>query len=288
MIGYGAKKTGVLSQKDAPFITSLVINFTMPAFVILAIHGKPLNVDMMKAPFLLFAGEVGIMVLAYLISRAFKFDRPTTGALILVSAFGNTGFLGYPVVSVVFAHNDHALPAAVLMDSFGMMLMLCTIGIITAEVFTGSAFDWRSMFTFMKTPLFPATILALILRTVHLPDLLVSTLQYLSAATVPLVMIAVGLNLSTGSVKQFPSALVTAVILKLALLPMFLLAGMHLAGIHGTVHQVGIVQAAMPTAVFAGVIASRYNANPLLAAAAIALSTLISVVSIPAVLLLVR
>lgn len=286
LVGYGAKKIGVLSHKDAPFITSFVINFTMPAFVILAIHGKPLNVDMMKAPFLFFSAEMVLMGLAYLTARALKLDRRTTGGLMLASAFGNTGFLGYPVVSAAFAGNDHAMPSAVLMDAFGMMFILSTIGVVVAESFTGSAFEWQSLLGFLKTPLFPATVLALILRTVHIPDMIVTTLGYLSAATVPLVMIAVGLSLSTGSMKQFPVALGASVILKLALMPALVILVMHLAGIHGTIYRVGAVLGSMPTAVISGVIASRYGANGAFVAAAIALSTLIGVVSVPVVLMI--
>lgn len=288
LIGYSAKKIGVLSHKDAPLITSLVINFTMPAFVILAIHGKPLNMDMAKAPFLFFAAEMVVMALAYLIARALRLDRRTTGGLMLVSAFGNTGFLGYPVVNAAFAGNVHAMPSAVLMDAFGMMVVLCTVGIIVVENCTGSAFEWQSMLGFLKTPLLFGTLLALVLRTVHIPDLVMSSLQYLSAATVPLVMIAIGLNLSTYSVRQFPGALAAAVTLKLALLPALVILVMHLAGVKGTVYQVGATLGAMPAAVVSGVIASRYGANGAFVAAAIALGTLISVVTIPIVLMIVH
>ncbi len=102
MTGYGAKRVGVLKTADSSVVTSLVINLTMPAFIFVNTHNKPLVTAMVKAPVLGFAAQMVVLGIAYLAARAMRLDRRTTGALMLVSAFGNTGFLGYPVVAAAF------------------------------------------------------------------------------------------------------------------------------------------------------------------------------------------
>ncbi|MHB9037355.1 MAG: AEC family transporter [Armatimonadota bacterium] len=287
LVGYGAKKFGILSQKDSSVVASIVVNLSMPAFIFTSLHGRPLNSDMAKAPLILFLAEMLVMGCAYLVARAIKLDRPTTGALMLVAAFGNTGFLGYPIVSAAFT-GKFAMPAAVMVDQFGMQLPIGTIGIAVAACFAGSGFRWNSLLAFLKTPMFPTTLLALLLRNAYVPPLILSSLSYLGAATIPLAMISVGLGMSTGSIKKYPAPLVVAMILKLAVQPVLAVLGMRLAGIHGTVADIGIVLAATPSAVLCAVFTAQYGANPAFAATAVAASTLASAFWIPAVLVMLR
>lgn len=288
MAGYLAKKTGALKPGDSTVVNSLVINLTMPAFIFVNTHRKPLVTAMIKAPFLGFAMEMAVVGLTYLIARSLKLDRPTTGAMMLVSAFGNTGFLGYPVTTAAFNGDKHAILTAVLFDEFAMALTLNTIGIAIAACFAGTKFRRESLLEFLKTPLFPATVIALILKDVYIPPLIMTTLNYLAAGTVPLAMISIGLNLSTGSVRQFPTAIGAAMILKMALLPALMYFTLPLMGVTGIVKQVVVLESAMPSAVFTGVVASRYGANGAFAAGAVFLMTMASVLTIPGVLLLIH
>lgn len=288
MVGYAAKRCGILKAGDSAVVNSLAINLTMPAFIFVYTHEHTLTSDMVKAPAALFVGEMLIMVLAYMVARAMKLDRRTTGALMLAAAFGNTGFLGYPVTSAAFHNNDHAVLTAVMTDQFGMMLPLCTVGVAVATCFAGSKFEWGSLISFLKTPLFPTTVIALLLKNVHIPQVIMGTLGYLAAGTVPLVMISIGLSLNTAPVRQYPLPILTAVVLKVALLPIIVALLLPLVGVDGVVRKVAILEGAMPSAILAGVIAARYGANGAFAAGTIFLTTLASVLTIPGVLMLLR
>lgn len=287
MAGYGAKRVGALKAADSSVVTSLVINLTMPAFIFVNTHNKPLVAAMVKAPALGFAVQMVVLGLAYMAARAMRLNRRTTGALMLVAAFGNTGFLGYPVVAAAFPGDEQAILTAVLFDSFAMALALNTVGVAVAASFAGSEFEWRSLLEFLRTPLFPATVVALILKDVYIPGVIMTTLDYLAAGTVPLAMISIGLNLSTGSLKQHPGAVGAAVALKMIALPLLMTVFLPLVGVTGNVRQVVILESAMPSAVFAGVVAARYGSNGAFAAGAVFLTTLLSVAWIPVVLMLI-
>lgn len=288
LAGYGAKRFGALKSSDATVVNALVINLTMPAFIFVYTHQKPLTMPMIKAPALGFAVEIVFMGLAYLVARAFRLDRRTTGALMLVTAFGNTGFLGYPVVNAAFNGDGHAMLTAVLFDGFGMSLAINTVGVAAASCFAGSKFEWRSLLEFLKTPLFPMTVIALIFRTAYVPPIIMKTLSLLAAGTVPLAMISIGLNLSAGPMTRYPGPLAVAVVLKMAILPLLMFHLLPLIGVTGTVGKVVVLESAMPCAVFTGVVAGRYGANGAFAASAVFVMTLVSVVWIPGVLMLLR
>ncbi len=287
LAGYGAKRLGALRASDASVVNALVVNLTMPAFIFVSIHNKPITPGMIKAPALGFVMQIVVMGLAYCAARALRLDRRTTGALMLVSAFGNTGFLGYPVVTAAFRGDNHAVLSAVMFDEFAMAISLNTIGVAVAAAFAGTSFEWISLLEFLKTPLFPSTILALVLRQVEIPPLVLTTLGYLAAGTVPLAMISIGLSLSAGTVKRYPAPLVAALVLKMIALPVLMWLVLTLVGVGGVVKQVVTLEAAMPSAVFSGVVAARYGANGAFAAAAVFVMTLVSVILLPTFLLLI-
>ena len=288
LAGYGAKRTGVLKATDARVVNSLAINLTMPAFIFVSIHGQSLDSAMVKGPALGFVMEMVVLGLAYASARALKLDRRTTGGLMLAAAFGNTGFLGYPMVTAAFPHDGRAMPTAVMYDEFAMAMILNSVGVAVAASFAGKSFEWKSLLEFLKNPLFPSTVIALALRTVYVPPTIIKTLDFLAAGTVPLAMISIGLSLSARSIKKYPGALTAGCVLKMVALPALVYLTLPLLGVTGIVRQVMVLESAVPTAVIAGVIAGRFGANEEFVASAIFVSTLLSIAVIPAVLMLVR
>lgn len=288
VVGYGAKKIGILKPKDAGAVNSIVINLTVPALIFVSIHRQPLDSSMAKTPLVGIVTQFVILGLAYAAARMFKLDRPTTGGLMLAATFGNTAFLGFPIVSAAFPDNKQAMPAAVMFDEFGMALMLNSVGIAVAATFAGRHFQWSSMLEFLKMPLFPATVVSLVLRTVYIPPVILGTLGFLAAGTVPLAMISIGLSLSASSLKKYPGPLAVSFVLKMIVLPLLVSAVLSLVGVTGVVRQVTILESAVPTAVLTGIIAGRYGANEEFVASAIFVTTLMSVVLLPAVLILVK
>jgi predicted permease len=285
MIGYGSRKAGFLKSGDAALLNSLVINLMMPAYIFVSANQQPLTGEMFAGPVVGLAMTGVVLGLAYAAARILRLDRGTTGALMLVSAFGNTGFLGYPVVQAAFGR-EAVLPA-VLYDQFGMTILMNTVGVAVAASFAGAEFEWGSVLEFLKTPLFAATVIALVLRETHIPEIIMTTLNYLAAATVPLAMISIGLNLSTGAVRKYPLPLAVGTLLKMAVLPALLWAALPLVGVSGMPYRVNVLESAMPAAVLTGVIAGRYGANAPFAAGAVFVMHMLSVIVLPAVIAVV-
>jgi len=274
--------------KDTGVIDSIVINLALPAYILSSMHGKPLGTDMIKAPFVGLIMEVIVLGAAYAIARALKLNRPTTAGLMIAAAFGNTGYLGLPFVTAAFHGDPSSIQAAVMMDTFAMRILLCTAGVAVATCLAGDRFNWQSTMEFVKSPLSVAVVVGLLLRNAAVPDFVMSAITYMGNATVPLSMISVGLTLSTGSVRQWPLGIAAAVVLKMAALPALVYVGLPLLHIEHSVARVAVLEMAMPSAIFGGVIAGRYGANKEFVAGAIFASTLASTLVIPAVLMFVR
>lgn len=288
LVGYGSKKLRILSESDTGVINSILVNLALPAFIFSSIHGKPLQLDMIKAPIIGIVVDVVILAAAYLVARLLKLDRTTTAGLMIAATFGNTGYVGLPVVSAVFNGDGGSLLTAAMMDSFAMRTILCTVGIAVATTFAGRQFDWRCTLEFVKSPLFVSLVIALLLRKTPMPEFLMSGIDKMGGATVPLSMISVGLNLSMGSIGKWPLGTFAAAVLKMAVMPALMCVGVSLMRIDHSVARVAILEMAMPSAIFGGVIAGRYGANKEFVATAIFLSTLLSIVVIPIVVMLIK
>lgn len=288
LVGYATKKLRILSVKDTGVINSIVINLALPAFIFVSINGKPLTSAMLRAPMAGLVAEGVVLGLAYGLGRLFKLDRRTTAGLMIAAAFGNTGYLGLPFVTAAFDGDKYAVQSAVMMDSFAMRILLCTAGIAVATCFSGERFKWKDALEFVKSPLFAAVVLGLIFRTTPVTGVASDILTYVAAMTVPLSMISVGLTLSMGSAKKWPLGVASAVALKLTILPALTFLCLPVLHVDHTTAKVAVLEMAMPSAIFGGVVAGRYGANKEFVAGVIFASTLLSVVAIPAVLMFVK
>jgi malate permease and related proteins len=76
----------------------------------------------------------------------------------------------------------------------------------------------------------------------------------------------------------------TASALRLALAPLLALALAVPLGLSGLARQVGVLQAAVPTAVTASIIASRYDSEPNQVAGSVLVTSLVSLISVTALL----
>ena len=288
LVGYGMKKIRVLHPSNCDVLNTVVIYITLPAFIFNAIYcyREPMPFSIVKVPLIGFAMIALVSLLAYLIGRLLKFDNSILAGLILAAAFGNTGFLGFPVVESAF-RDKGALFTAVLYDEFAMALPLYTIGIIIATGFMGEKFDPGRIKRLVYLPQLWAIPVALLVRPFTLPEPLLVALKYLANGTIPLVMISIGLSLSAKSLKGYALPVVIACAMKLAVLPLFTYYAAQRASISGISLQTITLEAGMPTAMMAGVLISKFGRSGQFVASTIFISTMLSLITIPVTLLLI-
>lgn len=288
LLGYSARKAGILSATDSNAFSNLLVYIAFPATIFVSLHGRPLSGDMVSVPVVMVGIEMLILGAAYLIGRALKFDNRTIAALMLISAFGNTAFLGFPVVVSEFGGDPQALPSAVVLDQISRNIMMNTVGIWVVATLTGAGYSRKSMLDVLKSPMLIAAVLAIATRGVHIPTPVMSLIQKIDGMTVPMSMICIGLMLSVGAARQNPAAIGIAFLLKMIAFPVLLWLSLPIVGVHGTVGHVAVLESAMPAAIIAGVLTNKYNANGQFASGAIFVMTLVSVIWLPLVMLVLK
>lgn len=214
-----------------------------------------------------------IGLLAFALGKLFGFERSVLMAIILTSAFGNTGNYGLPLVS--FAFGEDALAFATLYF-VASSIMFNTVGVLIASL---GHMDFKTaMLGMFKVPTVYAVILAALLNRfqIVLPTPLARTVDLASNGSIPVMIVLLGLELSRVQWSHSFRAMGLGAALRLLAGPAvgFLLAIPF--GFHGAARQGNILEASMPAAVTNTVLATEYGLDTSLVTATVFIGTILS------------
>ena len=122
----------------------------------------------------------------------------------------------------------------------------------------------------------------LMLSQLELPGFLSLTIRTVANANTCLAMMLVGTILAGVNIREMVSKeTIYYSFVRLVLIPLFVFAGCHLAGIDSLVTGVSVVLSGMPAASTTAVMAAKYNKDEIFATKCVVFSTLLSMVSVP-------
>jgi len=279
-LGFLLRVSRVAGQAEASALSKIVTYTALPALIFLSLHRASLRAEMVAIPAVgLVTGSIVFVIASLVASRRLSLSRGQRAPFVVASFGGNTGFLGYPIASALFG--GAGLTYAIMYDIFATVSLVMTIGIIVsvreseAEPLTVSTLVRDAA----RFPPVVAAILGVVLNGVPLPGLVVSLLERLSAAAIPVILIAVGLSLRPVVQTSYLLPAGIAAILKLGLSPaLALLAGSVVPS--GPAHAVTVLQAGMPSMVMTYVLAERYGLDAEFASFLIMSSVCLSFVSL--------
>jgi malate permease and related proteins len=255
-----------LMPDNAPAtLNSFIIHISVPALVLLYIHGLKLSGDIVLVvamAWLCFGLAAGFF---WLTGRYLRFSRGTVGALILTGGMGNTAFFGLPMIEAYYGHQGIA--TGIVIDQTGSFMVLSTLAIIVAGMYSSGRPTAASVVrNILRFPPFIALVLALLLLPMEYPEWLNAVLKRLGDTLAPMALLSVGLQLRLGHLAGNGSKLAIGLAYKLLLAPLIVyLLYVPLLGAHGQAIQVTLFEAAMPPMIAASIIAQEHDLDPNLA-----------------------
>jgi predicted permease len=196
--------------------------------------------------------------------------------LSLPVVIGNSGFLGYPVA--LFAFGTLGLSNAIAYD-MANSLFIFSIGIYLVH----HKNDIKEMF---KLPLIYAVILGIIfnLFKINVPEIIFKPIEMIGTIAIPLALLVLGYNLNQIKLTQINKAFLLSLsrILGGLLIAILIVAILRIEGVQ---KNIILLQSAMPSAVMSMILASKYHRNPELISSVVLITTLISIVTIPLILM---
>ena len=284
-LGLALRVTKLLSPDDAKPLNTLLIYVALPALVFVTVQPAPVDWGLAAIPLLAWVFALAGVALAWALTRSLGLAGATAGAFVLTAAFGNTGYIGYPMASALMG--DAGLLRAIFYDIFGNTAAVVTVGALVASRFGDHDLRVNPFREIVTFPPFIALGLALALKSVSVPIPVMDWLGVLGTLVVPLIMVSVGLSLKPAKVKEhLPIALLIGGV-KLVVLPLLAWAAGSVLLHDEASLRVLVLEAGVPTMMLTLVIGMRFKLNTDLIASAIVVTALGSIVTIPVWQLLV-
>ena len=258
---------------DIEFVTRIGMSLSMPCLVfsvLTSVEIQPAAFRTMAVATLALYGVIALLTVIAV--RLLKLDRRTYLAPL---TFANTGNLGLPLC--MFAFGEVGLAYAVVLLAI-MMALSFTIGI---WMVAGSASPLRTL----TQPIFLSPALGILwaLTGWPVPEFAARTLELAGQPAIPLMLVTLGVSIAKLNVRGIGQA-VSLSFLKLAIGVGVGFGISRLFNLDGVAQGVVMIQAAMPVAVTAYLLAERYRADATAVAGLVVVSTLLSVAALPVLL----
>ncbi|RTZ81761.1 MAG: AEC family transporter [SAR324 cluster bacterium] len=267
---------------DARSLSRTAYFVFIPAFVFNIISEAKIDSELalQMLSFILVA-QIAVALLGFLVGKALRQSREITAAFVLIATFGNVGNFGLPLI--VFRLGETA-------RTFATVYFVATV-FISFVICVGVASWARSggvtaVFSVFKTPALIALIPALVfnITDVEVPIILSRLSGLLGQAMIPVMLITLGVQMGEIPKIKINFNVFAASTVRLIGGPVLALLIVPYFGLEGLERSTGILQAAMPAAVLASIIALEYKLLPEFVTTTVLFSTLYSILTLTVIL----
>lgn len=281
--GFLLKYFGITGKDSNESINNIIIYITLPALTLLYIPQIDIQNEHILPGILVWVIILSAILIFNLLEKIFKWDKKTTGTLILTGGLANTSFVGFPVLMATLG--EEGLKIGVIVDQAGSFLVLSTLGIIIASVYSSGKVSTAKIFKdILKYPSFFAFAISVILLIfgVKFSPEISGLLKKIGSPTMFLALISVGMQIEISINPDTFKELTIGLIYKLFAAPAIIFLLFFLTyKTEGIVFQASIIEASMPPMVMGSILAIKYDLNKKLASMMVGIGILISAFSIP-------
>jgi predicted permease len=195
---------------------------------------------------------------------------------------GNLAYIGVPVLSYGTHANKETLASGVII-MVGLMASYNILAVLVLQSGKHQQPDWKKMGrSILGNPLLLSGTLGLVFSalSLSLPGFLIKTLDSLGGAAVPIALLCIGGSLAVTSLQGRLSWILAAALLKVAVLPGIVWILVSIAGLGPAEQRIALVLASAPTAAASYIMAREMGGDEALASGSIALSTILSGLSL--------
>lgn len=286
VLGFFLGKKKLISVGTNRELTNLLLTIFMPASLFMAFPAEYSEQSLSLFSSGLLAGIL-VMLMLILVSRILFNRWWFKGGLRYESQFAfifnNATFLGYPIVANTFgstgiiAYCGFIIAFNIALFSYGIWLFEHKI---TLKLF-------KSIVT---NPNIIAVLLGMIifLTGIKLPELITSSVGIVGNATTPLSIICIGFMLSRADFKNLIKKwkIIITAASQLILCPLITFGVLKALNFPAEVINVCTLIQSLPTATSLGLFATKYGGNNIEASELVTVSTILSVVTMPVMILL--
>ncbi len=288
MVGYLCRRIGLFSADASKMLSGIVVNVANPALILSsvvnkesAIEGKELVMTMGLA----IGTYVVLLVLAEIVPRVLRAGKRDYGVYKVMTVFSNIGFMGFPLLTAMYG-SESLLYASLFLIPYNVLIYTYGVGALTKEEGAkkeNKTIPWKKIFNIGVI----ACIITIILyiTRIRVPQVVEDVVNTLGNLTAPLSMMVIGDAMSQMKIKELlkDKRLMIFTAVKLLLIPIAGLFVIKQMGFTPMLNGVFLVMLSTPVGSMTAMLAQQYDGNYELASKGVALTTLLSVVTMPIV-----
>jgi predicted permease len=318
LLSLGLTRTGrmVRDQPVQEFLPDVLARFLylvgIPIGVANFIRKAEFNSSVWIAPVIAWSAVLLAIFLSwhFLKVSAKPRSKSTKASFTLLSYLGNTSYLGFPVILLLPQLGPQYFSSAVLYDILGTLVAGYGLGVFFAgqashntdegntasftrslSIEGGSAISATkrggagalldALTEVARNPTFYAFFVGLYLKTLTIPEGIVSGLGAIAWSSIMVALVVMGMRIQQLSSKLNLKLAIQPVLIKTILVPLVLAAALTGFGLEGPQRLVLILQSAMPCGFISLILAENYGLDVELTVASILLSCIVFAFMLP-------
>ncbi|MBF8456772.1 AEC family transporter [Kaistella sp. G5-32] len=263
-LGIFLRKSKLFPENGHLALNSFVINISLSALSLYYIPKIVLNFQVIFPVMVPWLNIFLAFLFFTFLGKKMKWSKTLIGALILCAGFGNTSFVGIPVIQSLYG--ESGLKTVMLVDQPGSFVALSTLGITIANFYSGGKSSVSDILKkILKFPPFIAFLVAVLLNlmSIHVPFVIDDVFAKLGATTVPLALVSVGSQLKWQKLEDEAKPLFWGLLFKLILFPtVIFVLYFILFKQKGEMIEIAFLESAMAPMITAAIIASTHKLEP--------------------------
>ena len=285
LVGVYAKKKGIISNEINKGLSSLLLNITLPLYIITAFNLE-YSPELLKNLLIIFSFGMIIHPLSYFIGKlAFcKCSGNKRDIMLFCCIFSNCGFMAFPILDGLYGKMG-IFYGSVFLAPFN--LYLWSIGV---KLFNNNSIGLKLKKIF--NPGIVAIIIGLVIFifSIPLPTAVKKTFESVGAMTTPISMIITGVILAEINFKTLyrEKSLYYVSFIRLVVIPTFAIAMMFMLKVEPLIIGLCTLLSGMPTAAMASVFAEKYDKEKEYSSKVVFITTALSLITIPALIAVIN
>ena len=278
--GFFCGKKNIISESVSKSFSWIILNLANPALILNAAIQNCTTVKLSSLGYVFVLSLIlylSLIILGEIIPRLMKIQKADRGIFRLMIVFSNIAFMGFPILNTTFG-SKAVLYASVFQFPFNLLIYTYGIKVMDSE---NGEFRISKM---LNSGIIACSLSLLIyLVKFRCPFILSQSLIYMGNMAMPLSMLVIGTSLLSFNMRNLfmdPILLVFS-FLKLIVIPSaVLLLAKHILD-DSLIFGVLLVMISTPVASMCPLMAQQYGGNHSLASKGVAVTTLLSVLTMP-------
>ena len=282
MIGYVACKKEYFDQEFGKKLSWLVVNVANPMLAISAVVNNEEQIakkDFYVTVLLAICFYAFFLILAQILPRLIGVQKSDIGVYKMMTTFNNIGFMGFPVIAAAYGNGAliYAVPFSIMFN------ILCYTWGIQTLCGGGEKGNWKRIINIGTI----SGIISIVLffMQIPVPKMICSLSAGLSNLTGPLSMLVIGISIAAMELKDLFTDVKLLKFELIKLLAVTVAAMLLVCQVidNRLICEVFLVMMATPAASMCAMLSQQYGGDYELAAKGVALTTILSVVTMPIV-----